>query len=73
MAGIMASATGAAGAVAYLGLKGNSHTNWSKICNNYGKFCRHIGSSTAVSLFASIILVVLVLLSAYSLSKRSYH
>ncbi|KAF3330764.1 CASP-like protein [Carex littledalei] len=73
MVGIMASATGTAGGIAYLGLKGNSHTNWNKICNNYDKFCQHIGSSTAVSLFASIILVVLVLLSAYSLSKRSYH
>ncbi|XP_078148559.1 CASP-like protein 1D1 isoform X3 [Carex rostrata] len=73
MVGIMASATGTAGGIAYLGLKGNSHTNWNKICNKYDKFCRHIGSSTAVSLFASIILVALVLLSAYSLSKRSYH
>ncbi|KAJ4751694.1 CASP-like protein [Rhynchospora pubera] len=73
MVGILSSATGTAGAIAYVGLKGNSHTNWNKICNNYGKFCRHIGSSTGVSLFASIILVVLVLVSAYSLSKRSYH
>lgn len=71
MAGVMASATGASFAVAYIGLKGNSHVRWTKICNVYEKFCRHIGGSTAVSLVASIILVVLVLLSSYSLYRRS--
>ncbi|THU48528.1 hypothetical protein C4D60_Mb09t27200 [Musa balbisiana] len=71
MAGVMASATGNAGSVAYIGLKGNSHVNWNKICNMYGKFCRHVGSSTAVSLVASIVLVLLVVLSSYSLYRRS--
>ncbi|CAD5169410.1 unnamed protein product [Musa acuminata subsp. malaccensis] len=71
MAGVMASATGNAGSVAYIGLKGNSHVNWNKICNMYGKFCRHVGSSTAVSLIASIVLVLLVVLSSYSLYRRS--
>ncbi|KAI5018466.1 hypothetical protein ZWY2020_043354 [Hordeum vulgare] len=70
-AGIMASATGTAGAVAWVGLKGNSHTRWNKICNIYDKFCRHIGSATCLGLIASIILVLLVVLSAYSLSRRS--
>ncbi|URE41977.1 CASP-like protein [Musa troglodytarum] len=71
LAGVMASATGNAGSVAYIGLKGNSHVNWNKICNVYGKFCRHVGSSTAVSLVASIVLVLLVVLSSYSLYRRS--
>ncbi|XP_072975765.1 CASP-like protein 1D1 [Typha angustifolia] len=71
MAAIMASATGTSGAIAYLGLKGNSHTNWAKICNTYGKFCRHIGSSAGVSLVASIVLLVLVVVSSYSLLRRS--
>ncbi|KAL7220633.1 hypothetical protein ACSBR2_013501 [Camellia fascicularis] len=70
MLGIVAAATGAAGAVAYLGLKGNSHLQWNKICNVYDKFCRHIGASVAVALFASIILALLIILSAYSLSKK---
>ncbi|WOL17827.1 CASP-like protein 1D1 [Canna indica] len=71
MAGVMASATGTAGSVAYVGLKGNSHVNWNKICNLYDKFCWHIGSSTAVSLVASITLVLLVVISAYSLYRRT--
>lgn len=70
MAGVMASAAGTAGSVAYLGLKGNSHVNWNKVCNVYDKFCRHVGSSAAVSLVASVLLVSLVVLSSYSLYRR---
>ncbi|XP_057476982.1 CASP-like protein 1 [Actinidia eriantha] len=68
--GIVASATGAAGGVAYIGLEGNSHVGWMKICNVYDKFCRHLGAAIIVSLFASVVLVLLVVLSAYSLSKK---
>ncbi|KAI5650680.1 hypothetical protein M9H77_36685 [Catharanthus roseus] len=68
--GIVASATGAAGGVAYIGLKGNTHTAWRKVCNVYGDFCRHIGGSVAVSLFGSIVLVLLVILSIHSISKK---
>ncbi|XP_011090848.1 CASP-like protein 1 [Sesamum indicum] len=68
--GIVAAATGTAGGVAYIGLKGNTHVQWRKICDIYGEFCRHIGASIAVSLFGSVVLALLVLLSIYSLSKR---
>ncbi|KAG8099987.1 hypothetical protein GUJ93_ZPchr0013g36410 [Zizania palustris] len=70
-AGVMASATGAAAAVAWLGLKGNSHTRWNKICNTYGDFCRHIGSSAALSLVSSVLLLLLAFLNAYTLYRRS--
>ncbi|KAK6146138.1 hypothetical protein DH2020_020007 [Rehmannia glutinosa] len=62
--------TGTAGAVAYIGLKGNSHVGWRKICNVYDDFCKHVGASVFVSLFASIVLAFLVLLSVYALSKK---
>ncbi|GFP93408.1 CASP-like protein 1d1 [Phtheirospermum japonicum] len=68
--GIVAAATGTAGAVAYIGLKGNSHVGWKKICNIYDDFCKHVGASVFVSLFASIVLAFLVLLSVYALSKK---
>lgn len=67
--GIVAAATGTAGGVAYIGLKGNSHVRWGKICNVYDKFCRHVGGSIAVSLVASVVLVLLVILNAYSLYR----
>ncbi|XP_068664331.1 CASP-like protein 1D1 [Aristolochia californica] len=71
MAGIVASATGAAGGVAYIGLKGNTHVGWMKICGTFDKFCRHVGSSIALAVFASILLVLLVMISTYSLYRRS--
>ncbi|XP_074307141.1 CASP-like protein 1D1 [Silene latifolia] len=68
--GIVAAATGAAGSVGYIGLKGNSHVNWGKICNVYDKFCRYLGTSVFLALFASVLLVILVILNAFSLYKR---
>ncbi|XP_010546916.1 PREDICTED: CASP-like protein 1D2 [Tarenaya hassleriana] len=67
--GILASATGTAGGVAYVGLRGNDHLGWNKICNVYDKFCRHIASSLALSLFASLLLLLLSLCS--SLHKKN--
>lgn len=64
--GIVASATGAAASVAYIGLKGNTHVGWGKVCNMYGKFCRYLGASIGVSLFSTVLLLLLVLLSVYS-------
>ncbi|XP_058203252.1 CASP-like protein 1 [Rhododendron vialii] len=68
--GIVAAATGAAGGVAYVGIKGNSHTEWKKVCSVFGRFCAHVESAIAVSIFASILLANLVILSAHSLSKK---
>ncbi|KFK30020.1 hypothetical protein AALP_AA7G207300 [Arabis alpina] len=70
MVGIVASATGAGGGVAYLGLKGNKDVRWRKICDIYDKFCRHTGGAIAVSLAASVILVLLSIISIFSLYKR---
>ncbi|XP_010245386.1 PREDICTED: CASP-like protein 1D1 [Nelumbo nucifera] len=70
MLGLVASATGTAGGVAYIGLKGNSHVGWTKICSVYDKFCHHVASSIAISLFASILLVSLVMVSTYALYRR---
>ncbi|KAK7264587.1 hypothetical protein RJT34_32196 [Clitoria ternatea] len=69
--GITASATGSGAAVAYVGLKGNNHVNWNKICNVYDKFCRHVGGSLAVGLFGSVVAVLLIWLSAYSIHSRA--
>ncbi|KAK1417889.1 hypothetical protein QVD17_27024 [Tagetes erecta] len=68
--GIVAAATGTAGGVAYVGLKGNSHTRWNKICNTYGSFCFHVAASILLSLISSISLLLLVWLSIYVLFKK---
>ncbi|KAL7597554.1 hypothetical protein Lser_V15G22582 [Lactuca serriola] len=69
--GIVAAATGAAGGVAYIGFKGNSHTGWSKICNTYDSFCFHSAASILLSLISSITLLLLVWLSIYVLYKKT--
>ncbi|XP_022138099.1 CASP-like protein 1D1 [Momordica charantia] len=68
--GVVASATGTAGGVAYIGLKGNSHVQWNKVCYAFDKFCRHIGGALAASLFASVVLALLIWLSVFSLHAR---
>ncbi|EXC03135.1 hypothetical protein L484_008467 [Morus notabilis] len=68
--GILASAVGTAGGVAYVGLKGNDDVQWKKVCNNFDKFCRHIGASLAVSLCASVLLIFLIWLNVNSLHKK---
>ncbi|EOA17464.1 hypothetical protein CARUB_v10005787mg [Capsella rubella] len=70
MVGIVASATGAGGGVAYLGLKGNKEVRWVKICHVYDKFCRHVAGALGVSLVASILLLLLSIISVISLYKR---
>ncbi|XP_024961555.1 CASP-like protein 1 [Cynara cardunculus var. scolymus] len=67
---IMASATGAAGAVAYIGFKGNSHTRWNKVCDIYDSFCGHVAASVVLSALPSVALLLLVWLSVFVLSKK---
>ncbi|GAB2266196.1 hypothetical protein Dimus_001220 [Dionaea muscipula] len=69
--GIAASATGAAGGVAYIGWKGNYHTGWGQICYIYDKFCRYVAASLAMALLASVILVLLIILNTSSLYLRA--
>ncbi|KAI3954468.1 hypothetical protein MKX01_031559 [Papaver californicum] len=61
---LMASATGTAGAVLYIGTKGKSHDGWSKTCNVFDKFCRHMWASFALSIFAYFLLVWVIVYSA---------
>ena len=67
---IVVAATGAAGAVAYIGIKGNSHTNWNKICHTYDSYCFHVSAALILSLISSITLLLLIRLSVYVLSMK---
>ncbi|XP_068327470.1 CASP-like protein 1D1 [Pyrus communis] len=68
--GLVASATGTAGGVAYIGYKGNEHMMWQKVCSVLDKYCKHIVGALATSLFASVLLVLLVWLSTFTLHKK---
>ncbi|GJU97303.1 CASP-like protein 1 [Tanacetum coccineum] len=69
--GIVASTTGASGGVGYIGLKGNSHSNWNKIpCNRFDSYCLHFKAAILLSLISAITVLLLVWLSVYVLSKK---
>ncbi|CAL8991523.1 unnamed protein product [Prunus brigantina] len=68
--GIIASATGTAGSVAYILLRGNDDFSWSDFCYAYSSFCRHLGVSFGVSIFTSILLILLLWTSIITLYKR---
>jgi len=70
MLGLVAPATGTAGGVAYIWLKGNSHERRDEFCNVYDKFCQHLETSFVVSILAALVLILLIILSILSLQKK---
>lgn len=51
-------------AIGYVGKYGNSHAGWSPICDHFGKFCNRLTTSLAISYFALLCLLILIILSA---------
>ncbi|XP_043718008.1 CASP-like protein Ni6 [Telopea speciosissima] len=71
MVGVVAAATGAAGGIGlYMGLEGNPNEGW--ICEVFTKFCTNVGVSIIFSLFASVLLAVLVVFSAFSIYRLAH-
>lgn len=68
MLGIVGSASGAASAITYVGLRGNNNLDW--ICDYYDTFCFHIGFSVVSSLLASLVLIIIISLSVSRLTQR---
>ncbi|XP_043700453.1 CASP-like protein 1D2 [Telopea speciosissima] len=71
MVGIVGSATGSAAAFGYVDLKGSPEMGWMYMCHEFQHFCRYIAVASAISLFESIVLVLLVLCSTYHLYHLS--
>uniref|UniRef100_A0A1J3DEZ1 CASP-like protein n=1 Tax=Noccaea caerulescens TaxID=107243 RepID=A0A1J3DEZ1_NOCCA len=67
MVALLFSGTGAAGAIGLMGLQGNKHVMWKKVCNVFGKFCHQAAASVAVTFLASIVFMLLVVLDAMKL------
>ncbi|XP_076891530.1 CASP-like protein 1 [Bidens hawaiensis] len=67
--GIMAAAMGATIGVAYITLKGTSHSENDKFCDTYGSYCFHFATAILMSFIVSITLLPLIWLSVYVLSK----
>ncbi|XP_074343896.1 CASP-like protein 1 [Apium graveolens] len=68
--GIVAAVAGAAGDVSYIGLKGNKHARWQKICNEYDTYCLHVGFAVLFIGSAAVTLLFLIILCIFTLLPR---
>ncbi|XP_065854977.1 casparian strip membrane protein 2-like [Euphorbia lathyris] len=64
-----AAAAAAAADLVYLAHNGNATTNWLAICNQFGDFCQEVSGSVVAAFASAIILMVLVLISGFTLRR----
>ncbi|KAF7813686.1 CASP-like protein 1E2 [Senna tora] len=67
MVGLLFSGNGAASAVGLIGLQGNSHVHWTKVCNVFTKFCDQFEVALSFSLLASLAFLFLLLRPLFTL------
>ncbi|KAK4855665.1 hypothetical protein QYF36_009549 [Acer negundo] len=66
---LLSSSIGAAGGVGLIGYRGNSHVQWRKVCDVFGKFCDRVAVSLLLSLLGSLAFFLLVAFGALRLKK----
>ena len=71
MVALLFSSIGATGAIGVIGLKGNSHLRWGKVCNVYAKFCNQVIASVILSLLGATAFLLLIFLSFLKLHKKA--
>ncbi|XP_054810623.1 casparian strip membrane protein 1-like [Prosopis cineraria] len=67
--GFLTSAAAAAAAIVETAHHGNPSTNWFPICQQYNSFCQRISGTLIGSFIAVIVLIILILISAVSISR----
>ncbi|KAE9607363.1 hypothetical protein Lal_00026846 [Lupinus albus] len=70
MFGLLTSGASAAAAIVYVAHYGNSSANWFPFCQQYNNFCQRISGSLIGSFIAIVLFMILILLSAISISKH---
>ncbi|XP_022138120.1 CASP-like protein 1E1 [Momordica charantia] len=70
MVALLSSGGGAAMAIGMIGYHGNSHVMWNKVCDIFGRFCKHVAVSTVLSLAGAVVFMSLVVLAVVDLQKR---
>ncbi|POO02375.1 Casparian strip membrane protein [Trema orientale] len=63
MVALLFSSNGAAAAIGLVGYEGNSHVQWKKVCNVFGKFCDQGAAALVISLLGAITFLLLVMLA----------
>ncbi|KAK6129263.1 hypothetical protein DH2020_036972 [Rehmannia glutinosa] len=70
MLSLLTAGASAAAAIVYLAHKGNTRTNWFAICQQFNSFCERISGSLIGSFGGIIVFILLILMSAVTLSRR---
>ncbi|KAF5193446.1 Casparian strip membrane protein [Thalictrum thalictroides] len=70
MLALVTAGASAASAIVYLAHKGNVRANWFAICQQFNSFCERISGSLIGSFIAMVVIILLILLSAVSISRR---
>ncbi|RWR89586.1 CASP-like protein 1C1 [Cinnamomum micranthum f. kanehirae] len=60
---LLTAAVSAAAAIGYVGKKGNSHTGWLPVCNQFPKFCNHVTGALVLG-FCGVLVYMFILLCA---------
>lgn len=71
MVALTTSAAGGAASIVYLAHNGNSDANWPAICQQFNDFCQEISGAVVASFLAVVVLMCLIVLSAFSLLKNT--
>lgn len=66
---VMVAAVAAAMQSGLIGKVGQPEFQWMKVCNMYGKFCNQMGEGIASAFVASLSMVILSCISAFSLFR----
>ncbi|XP_022151205.1 casparian strip membrane protein 1 [Momordica charantia] len=67
---LVAAGASAAASVVYLAYRGNDAANWVSFCTQFNSFCQHISGSLIGSFGAVFALILLISISATSISRR---
>ncbi|KAI9111394.1 hypothetical protein K1719_017084 [Acacia pycnantha] len=67
--GLLVSAATAAAVIVDVAHHGNPNANWFPICQQYSGFCRRVSGTLIGSFIAVVVLIILIIISAVSISR----
>ncbi|KAI3696869.1 hypothetical protein L6452_29460 [Arctium lappa] len=67
MVALTTAAAGGAASIVYLAHNGNGDANWPAICQQFNDFCQKVSGAVVASFLTVVVLMVLVVLSAFAL------
>ncbi|KAF4358836.1 hypothetical protein F8388_013640 [Cannabis sativa] len=70
MVALLFSSNGAAVSIGLMGYQGNSHVQWKKVCNVFGKFCHQAAAAFVVSALGAIAFLLLIVFALKRLHKK---